>query len=104
MTVFNEGVFREEFLNDPTLGVGVINYEVKEAGVFTEEEILNLFPEEGYGPWGSLLDDICFLLACTTGARRGEILALRWRSIDFGKGFITINEAWKSRNELGKAK
>jgi hypothetical protein len=27
MTVFNEGVFREEFLNDPTLGVGVINYD-----------------------------------------------------------------------------
>lgn len=39
------------------------------------------------------------VIAISTGARRGEILALRWRHFDLDKGVMTIEEAWE---EVGK--
>jgi integrase len=33
------------------------------------------------------------LLACTTGMRRGEILALRWKDCDLRGGVLTVNQA-----------
>jgi integrase len=36
----------------------------------------------------------CFLrLAATTGARRGQLLALRWRDVDLDRGTIAFNRA-----------
>lgn len=35
---------------------------------------------------------IVFFLAVTTGMRRGEILGLRWKDIDFKKGVLSINQ------------
>ncbi|MBT3787135.1 MAG: site-specific integrase [Alphaproteobacteria bacterium] len=33
------------------------------------------------------------LMAVTTGLRRGEILALRWKDVDFDEGRITVNQS-----------
>jgi integrase len=49
-------------------------------------------------------DYTCFYLAAVTGLRRGEILALRWRHIDFDQLVLTVREAWKGGQEIGPPK
>ena len=102
--IFKEGIFREELDHDPTIGIGDIKYERKIRGTFTLEELRRLFPEDSHGPWSGLMDYTCFLLAASTGMRRGEILALPWRNVNLQDGFVIIDQAWKSENELGKPK
>ena len=36
---------------------------------------------------------VAFMLGAQTGMRRGEILALIWGQIDFGKSFIHVERA-----------
>lgn len=38
---------------------------------------------------------VAFLLVCNTGLRRGELLALRWRDIDFENGKLYVRQAIK---------
>ena len=45
-----------------------------------------------------------FLVAASTGMRRGEILALRWRHVDFERELVNVDEAWKGREETGTPK
>nr|WP_246281233.1 site-specific integrase [Saccharibacillus qingshengii] len=50
---------------------------------------------------------VAFLVAIYTGARRGEVLALRWKDIDFERGMISIVQAIsKARKgfEVGRTK
>ena len=35
--------------------------------------------------WRDEIDYTCFLIAAKTGMRRGEVLALRWKNVDFEK-------------------
>jgi integrase len=103
-TILKEAVFREDLTRDPTAGVGNLKENRKEAGIFTAEELRALFPLEGLGPWADLQTKTCFLVAATTGMRRGEILALSWKHIDFEHSLIRIEQAWKSKDELGSPK
>ena len=103
-TILKEALFREDLTRDPTVGVGNLKEQRKEAGIFTTAELLALFPLEGLGPWADLQTKTCFLVAATTGMRRGEILALRWKHIDFEARLVRIDEAWKSRDETGTPK
>jgi integrase len=41
------------------------------------------------------------LLALTTGLRRGEIAALRWRDIDFTRGVLKVTRAVEETKEVG---
>jgi len=91
-TILKEAYFREHIDRDPTVGIGKIKYEQKEAGVFSPEELRILFSDIP-GVWMDLKGYCAFLLAATTGMRRGEILALQWRNIDFDQGVITIEQA-----------
>jgi integrase len=102
--IFKEGNFREELERDPTLGVGEVHYTKRASGTFTQEELKALFPAEGLGPWKDRLDHACFLLAASTGMRRGEILALRWCNVDTAKSLIHVQEAWKGGEEVGTPK
>jgi integrase len=103
-TCLKEGVYREELDRDPTAGIGNIRQEVLERGVFTMDELRALFPAKGNGPWTDLRAYTVFLVAATVGARRGEILALRWRDIDLDRSTLNIERAWKDETTLGEPK
>lgn len=102
--IFREALYREEISRDPTAGVGKIKERRKERGIFTSEELRALFPDYGYGPWRDVHDYTCFYLAAVTGLRRGEILALRWRYINFERQVLIVSEAWKGGDEIDPPK
>ncbi len=102
--IIREAVIREELKHDPTDFVNRIHYKPRVRGIFTIDELKRLFPEEGSGPWNNARDYTCFFLASVTGARRGELMVLRWRHINFERRFIHIAEAWKGRDIIGDTK
>ncbi len=102
--IFREALYREEINRDPTAGASKIKERKKERGIFTGEELRALFPDSGYGPWRDIHDYTCFYLAAVTGLRRGEILALRWRYINFERKVLMVSEAWKGGKEIGPPK
>jgi len=104
-TIFSEALYREEINRNPVIGIGNIKEKPKERGIFTEDELKVLFPVKGLGVWENLQDFTCFLLAATTGMRRGEILALQWRDISFEEEYLTVRRAWKNNErEIGPPK
>ena len=46
----------------------------------------------------------CFYLAAVTDLRHGEVLALRWRHVDFERQCVAVCEAWKEGKEMGPPK
>lgn len=102
--IFGEAVYREDLENNPAAGIGNVKYPVRKSGVFSLEELKKLFPVDGLGPWKDKLDYSAFLLATSTGMRRGEILALRWMDIDFEGKYIHVRQAWKDLDEQGVPK
>lgn len=102
--IFRRASFLEDVARDPTAGVGNLKETRKEAGIFAAEELKSLFPLVGLGPWRNLQEKDAFLVAASMGLRRGEILALRWRHIDFEHTRANIEEAWKGRQETGTPK
>ena len=91
-TVIREAFYREEISRDPTVGIGEIKYQETEVGVFTIEEVRELFREVP-GVWQDLPCYAAFILAAQVGLRRGEILALTWGQIDFECSFIDVSRA-----------
>ena len=85
---FNEAFYREELDHNPGEMVGSISYRQSTPGVFTQEELHRLFPGTPPGPWRDISGYACFLMAFTTGMRRGELLALRWRNVDLDNQFV----------------
>jgi integrase len=102
--VLREAVIREELDRDPSELVRRVHHKKRERGIFTVEELKRLFPDYGYGPWKDARDYTCFFLAAVSGARRGELLVLRWRHINFPDQYLNITEAWKGRDEIGDTK
>jgi len=102
--IFNEAVYRQDIVANPMNGVGDIKDDAKPTGIFTIDELQKLFPTDYRKIWNGGLDYTCFFLAATTGMRRGEILALKWKHIHFDKDFISVEEAWKDRDTTGTPK
>jgi integrase len=90
--VFHEALFREDIDRDPTLGIGNIKYDEEETGIFTRQEIIDLFTERP-GVWRDLQGYTAFLLAAHCGLRRSEVLALIWGQLDLADGAILVNRA-----------
>ncbi len=103
-TVLKEAMIREDIERHPTFGVGNIKENRQRPGIFTLPEFQLMFPTETLGHWKSLQDHTCFLLAASTGMRRGEILALRWRDLELEDGFVRVERAWKDVAEEGLPK
>ena len=102
--ILREAVVREELERDPTFLVRRVRHKKQERGTFTVDELKLLFPESGHGPWKDVRDYTCFFLAAVTGARRGELLVLRWRHVDFNGQCIDITDAWKGKDRIGGTK
>lgn len=101
---YREAIYREELERNPSDGVGNIQYEAARPGAFSAAELRLLFPAEPPGPWPSLRAYACFLLAVTTGMRKGEVLALHWRALDFEVRSVSVEEVWKGIDGLGLPK
>jgi integrase len=83
---------------DPTIGIKAPRIEKKEMDYLTKDEV------------GALLDaaegDIKDLLslAIFSGLRQGEILALRWKDIDFNTVIIKVVRSYKPSHGFGEPK
>jgi integrase len=83
--VLHEALFREDIERDPTLGIGQLKYEQQEIGVFTRQDMMELFAKRP-GVWQNFQVYTAFLLAAHCGLRRSETLALTWRQLDLETG------------------
>ncbi len=101
VTVYNDGYDREILKRNPARNIGKIVYDRKKTEIFTEQEIADLFPRKGLGSWLDLQSYTCFLIAASCGLRRGEILALKWKDIEFDNNILHVERAWISDTELG---
>ncbi len=102
--IFNEAEYRQDIQYNPAKAVGKIRGAARSIDIFSPEELRMLFPRDLLSVWRNRMEYTCFFLAASTGMRRGEILALRWRHIRFEKHFISIEEAWKDFHEIGMPK
>lgn len=103
-TVLSEAAFREDIIANPAAKVGNVRGQRQERGCFTAEELATMFPGEGLGPWQDAEAYACFCLAAETGMRRGELLALKWKAVDFDAAEITVELAWKGPGQYGPPK
>jgi integrase len=72
--------------------VSVEKYRQRWSGdidVFSPEEVLALVREAG-----SEQDAAIYLVAAYTGLRRGELLALRWRDVDFAGSVVRVRASY----------
>jgi integrase len=79
----------------------------KRRDVFTDEELVLLFPEdeaEMRRIWGRFDWSLFFLLLATTGIRTGEIRGLTWDRVLLDQGVAVIDRAIKCDGELGCTK
>jgi integrase len=90
--VLREAVIREELERDPTELVRRVRHKKRERGIFSVEELNRLFLDSGYGPWKDSRDYTCFFLTAVSGVRRGELLVLRWRHINFTDQYLNIDD------------
>jgi len=87
-------VFREDMDRDVMFGVTPLKVEHKQRGVLTPKELKEMFYEKQW--WKHPRERIALMLGAFAGLRRGEILLLRWGDVNFGGGYITVRQSWKS--------
>ena len=87
--------FREGLIPaDPTLGLVNFSGEAKKRGVLTPLEARALFAAR----WKDRRAYAASLLACTTGMRAGEVLALRQE--DIGERVLNVRHSWSAYDGL----
>ena len=98
-SVFSYAVARKAIRENPCDGVILPKIEKEEHAVLTIEEAtlllktLKEFADPKYF--------IFFLLAIYTGGRRGEVIALRWKDIDFDQHTVNITRTLKYEKKKG---
>jgi len=91
--------FREGFIPaDPTIGLVNFSGEAKKRGVLTPSEAQALFTAR----WKDKRAYVASLLACTTGMRSGEVLALKQE--DIKERSLNIRHSWSAYDGLKKPK
>jgi integrase len=103
-TIFREAVYREDLRSSPAQGIGATRYQVRKSATLMVKELARLFPHRPPGPWKDLDGYAAFLLAATTGMRKGEVLAVRWMDIDLDRSLVHVRKAWKDTAQTGLPK
>lgn len=129
-TILSEATMREDIDANPGAKVGEIKYTRRERGVMVPEEVASLLAyvtertillekaaigakpvKKGAGraraqgiALQAVRDEALLAFLFASGARAGEICALRFRAIDFKTGRIIIDEAKKGKDGIGKPK
>jgi integrase len=88
--IFTELEMRRLFFRSWDLAVEIENRanEVEVSGIISDQFFQ-------YSPWRNEVEKTMFLLAATTGMRRGEILALHWENVNFSENTIDVVRAFK---------
>ena len=95
--VFNHAKRHGMVAINPIQGVRCSSKRLKEPDVLTPEEFRALLPELPHR------ERVMVLLAGTTGLRRSELIALRWRDVDFVSLQLHVNKSCV-RGQLGETK
>ena len=82
---------------NPMLSIDKVKEDKKEKQIFTKDEINKLFRTT----WSDLRVKCIVMLAATTGARIGELTALRWKNIHFDKSYIDYVEQYQEVYSIG---
>jgi len=102
-TMIKDALTRAEKWNminkNPAALVDSPTFSKKEIVVWNEEEIRRFLDVARYDRLY-----IAFLLAITTGMRKGEILGLRWKDIDFNKSYLSIRKTYTKHNQFQEPK
>lgn len=119
-----DGAARQSVLNRVNLLSGILGYSVRqgwaaanavataerpapspagdELRYLTPEEVeavIREVPEDAFGSTERAL----YLTAAMTGLRQGELIALRWRDVDWSAGVVRVTHSY-SRGQLGRPK
>jgi integrase len=87
--------FREGLIPaDPTVGLVNFSGEAKKRGILTPMEVQALF----VAPWKDKRAYTASLLACTTGMRSGEVLALKREDIE--ERALNVRHSWSTYDGL----
>lgn len=83
----------------------------RQRDTYTAEEMEKLFPadvwEKGdFGPWQEPLDYTAFIIAASTGMRKGEVLALEWSDVHLEEGqeYLEIRGSLQTTTQIGPTK
>jgi len=88
--------FRHGLLSEnPADKVRHLDQTVREKGILTQREAVDLLSPEGYEKYwdGNILGYLASLLAASTGMRLGEIVGLRWDRLK--DGYVLVDSSWE---------
>lgn len=128
--ILSEASFREDIEGNPGAEVGDIHYQRRERGVLAAAEVSAILDflgrrtlrmrAEAVGArpvkpgalsaratgiaFQAMRDEALVSFLFASGARMGELEALRWRAVDFKTGRVSITEAVKGKDGIGLPK
>jgi integrase len=87
--------------HDYTKTLCSIHYQEAPRGILSRSEVRLLLSDE---PYESLKEQTFFTVSYLCGLRKSEVLALKWKDIDFKYNTVHVMRAWKSETEIGLPK
>ena len=95
----------------PDRAVVMPKQEAQIRAIYTDEELNRLFPADvfdknDFSPWKDRFDYTVFILAASTGMRKGELLALEWSAVHLeeGKEYLEIRGSMQPSGKIGPTK
>lgn len=86
--IFNFAVQNNLILHNPTIGVRIPKTGIHENRALTPDEVVRLINAVRNSNRPIMF---CIILSLFTGLRKGEIIGLKWRNVDFDMQTITID-------------
>lgn len=92
--IFQEAARRKVIKRDVTLYIERMRIKKKGKGILTHDEVLKLFLDDSN--WSNRDHKLLNLIACYTGMRLGEVLALGYKSLFEAEGytFLYVDKSW----------